>query len=89
MSGGPTNRSCTSISFWGCLRIINIGLTGTEDDQSRTGGVEDQSMDVVEEKQCEENTYQRTTLKGGTDLQLPEKLGKVFAGLHILLVSGN
>ena len=34
-----------------------------------------------------ENTYQRSPMKGRDAHSLPEKVGEVFAGLYILLVS--
>ena len=51
---------------------VTTGLSGnTQDDSSSE----------------DENSFQRTPMQGATRHSLPEKIGEVFAGLHILLIS--
>ena len=59
----------------GKKRSVSIGLSGSTQDDSSS------------EEELLENAYQRPPMQGAASLSLPEKIGEVFAGLHIVLVS--
>lgn len=78
----------------GRKRMVSIGTVATAEHQSLRKDMAEEVQaastpraDDQSEDELLENSYQRFTLKGETKVDLPEKLGEVYAGLYILLVS--
>ena len=59
----------------GNKHLANLGISGST------------SNDSSSEDEIIENSHQRPPMQGASIFELPEKVGEVFGGLHILLVS--